>query len=208
MTSESELIPTRESLLSRLKDWGDQESWRGFFETYWKLIYSTALKAGLTEAEAQDAVQETMISVFKSMPGFRYDPDKGSFKTWLLRLTGWRIADQLRKRQAQVRSPKRERDTSTRTATIDRVPDPESPQLDMLWEREWEKNLMEAAVARVKRKVDSKQYQIFDLHVTKQWPVARVSQAMKVSRGQVYLCKYRIGRMIRKEVEALRLKPI
>jgi len=31
-------IPTRSSLLGRLKDWEDQESWRDFFETYWRLI--------------------------------------------------------------------------------------------------------------------------------------------------------------------------
>src|SRR5688572_618544 len=35
-----EFIPTRQSLLSRLRDWDDRESWNDFFETYWKLIYS------------------------------------------------------------------------------------------------------------------------------------------------------------------------
>src|SRR5579884_3179208 len=89
-----ELIPTRQSLLSRLKDWDDNESWRVFFDTYWRLIYNAAMKAGLTDAEAQDAVQETVISVMKSISSFKYDPAKGSFKTWLLRLTQWRILDQ------------------------------------------------------------------------------------------------------------------
>jgi hypothetical protein len=37
-----ELIPTRQSLLGRLKDWADSESWRDFFDTYWKLIYGVA----------------------------------------------------------------------------------------------------------------------------------------------------------------------
>ncbi len=54
----NEFIPTRDSLLSRLKDWNDRDSWKEFFETYWKLIYRTALQAGLNEAEAQDVVQE------------------------------------------------------------------------------------------------------------------------------------------------------
>src|SRR5262245_61835089 len=30
-----DLIPTRESLLSRIKDWDDRESWQDFFDTYW-----------------------------------------------------------------------------------------------------------------------------------------------------------------------------
>src|SRR5271154_3734366 len=99
MNDCSEFIPTRQSLLSRLKDWNDQESWRVFFDTYWKLIYNAAIKAGLTDAEAQDTVQETVISVMKSMPDFQYDAKKGSFKGWLLSLTKWRITDQFRKRQ-------------------------------------------------------------------------------------------------------------
>src|SRR5882757_9651668 len=102
MNVASELIPTRQSLLSRLKDWSDQESWRVFFETYWKLIYNAAIKAGLTDSEAQDVVQETVISVMKTMPRFQYDPQKGSFKAWLLRLASWRVVDQFRRRHRGV----------------------------------------------------------------------------------------------------------
>ncbi len=58
-----EFLPTRRSLLNRLKDWGDQESWQEFFELYSRLIHSVALKAGLTKAEAQEVLQETVITV-------------------------------------------------------------------------------------------------------------------------------------------------
>ena len=93
-----ELIPTRQSLLSRLKDCDDQEAWRVFFDTYWKLIYNAAIRAKLSEAEAQDVVQETVIAIARKIPEFVYDPSKGSFKTWLMRQTAWRIAGQIRKR--------------------------------------------------------------------------------------------------------------
>src|SRR5580658_10178103 len=53
-------IPTRRSLLSRLKNWNDNESWKTFFDTYWRLIYNTAVRAGLNDAEAQDVVQDTI----------------------------------------------------------------------------------------------------------------------------------------------------
>jgi RNA polymerase sigma-70 factor (ECF subfamily) len=122
-------------LLSRLKDWNDQEGWKVFFDTYWRLIYHTAVKAGLTDAEAQDAVQETVISVMKSMPTFEYDSQNGSFKSWLLRLTSWRITDQLRKRQRGIEAPKREPRTSTRTATVERVADPAGLRLEAFGRR-------------------------------------------------------------------------
>src|SRR2546423_141508 len=92
-----DLIPTRQSLLSRLKDWEDRESWQDFFDTYWRLIYGVARKAGLSDAEAHDIVQETVISVSRKIEGFRYDPKVCSFKSWMLQLTRWRIINQFKR---------------------------------------------------------------------------------------------------------------
>jgi DNA-directed RNA polymerase specialized sigma24 family protein len=72
--SEPDSIATRQSLLARLKDVEDQESWRDFFETYWEPIYRVALKHGLNDADAQELVQETVISVARKIEGFVYDP--------------------------------------------------------------------------------------------------------------------------------------
>src|SRR5262245_48844781 len=70
----------RYRLLSRLQDWDDQEVWRDFFETYWRLIYSTGLRSGLTDQEAQDVVQETVISIAKYAGKSTRDRSAGSFK--------------------------------------------------------------------------------------------------------------------------------
>lgn len=201
-------IATRESLLSRLKDSEDHDSWRTFFDTYSRLIYNTALKAGLTPAEGQDAVQETIISVMKSMPKFQYDPAKGSFKAWLMQLTSWRINDQFRKRRHDAGRVHRSDSSPTATDTINRVADPGTQQLEAIWDEEWETNLWDAAVQRVKNAVHPKQYQIFDLYVLQQQGVWDVSRALKVNPGQVYLAKHRVGSLIKKEIERLRQKLI
>ncbi|MGA2863283.1 MAG: sigma-70 family RNA polymerase sigma factor [Verrucomicrobiota bacterium] len=203
----NEFIPTRQSLLSRLKDWDDHESWKVFFDTYWRLIYNAALKAGLSDAEAQDVVQETLISVSRSMPNFHYDPRRGSFKTWLMRLTGWRIKRQLEKRaplkRSMNQSANRGSRTSTGTGTLEKIPDPAEPALEALWDEEWERNLMAAALERVKKRVDPKQYQIFDYCVLKTLPVSRVVRALNVNRGRVYLAKHRISKLIKQEITRL-----
>src|SRR5258708_28438322 len=95
-------IPTRHSLLDGLKNWGDQTSWQDFFDTYWRLIYNVAVKAGLTDTEAQEVVQETVIAVARKIPEFKADPAHGSFSAWLMHTTRWRIADQFRKRIGQA----------------------------------------------------------------------------------------------------------
>jgi DNA-directed RNA polymerase specialized sigma24 family protein len=71
MDPPDELIPTRWTLLSRLKDAADADSWQEFFDTYWRLIYGVARKAGLTEVEAQEVVQEVVIGVARKLPEFR-----------------------------------------------------------------------------------------------------------------------------------------
>src|SRR5712691_10928176 len=148
-----ESIPTRASLLERLKDLGDQTSWNEFYQTYRELIYSVARKAGLNEIEADEVVQETLISVAKKMPGFTYDPSKDSFKGWLLTVTRWRIWDQLERRARGAKedrpgSPCANDEQRTRTATIERVPDPAGFDLTAAWDEEWEKHLLQTALAR------------------------------------------------------------
>ncbi len=51
-----DLIPTRASLLYRMRDWGDQKSWCDFYDTYWRLILKVALNSGLSQPEAEDVV--------------------------------------------------------------------------------------------------------------------------------------------------------
>src|SRR5882757_2642892 len=132
-------LATRRSLVDRLGHWEDQARWQEFFETYWKLIYSVARKSGLNDAEAQDVVQETVITVAKKIGKLRYDPAAGSFKGWLLHITRWRIADQFRKRQPG-QSQRGVRSDNRSTATIERVPDSNAVDLDALWEKEWQTN--------------------------------------------------------------------
>src|SRR5215813_1730611 len=199
-----ELIPTRQSLLSRLKNWDDQESWRVFFDTYWKLIYHVAVKAGLTEAEAQDVVQETVIGVLKQMPGFEYRRENGSFKSYLLNQTRWRISDQFRKRRANPILEPPASPTSTGEAPGANIPDPASLAWQETWDDDWEQNLIQAAIQRVKLRVNAKAYQMFDLHVFKEWPIARVAQAFHVNRARVHLAKHRVGRLLKEEVNRLR----
>ena len=197
-------LATRRSLLSRLKESNAEESWRQFFDTYWRLIYATALNAGLTDWEAQEVVQETVLTVVRKIKSFHYDPAVGSFKGWLLTIVRWRIADQFRKRQQHIQPPRARRGTETQsTATVERVADPRGIDLDAIWEEEWHRTMFAAALARVKRQANARHYQMFDLHAVKHWPVQKVAQTLGVRVGQVRLAKHRITALMRREVARL-----
>jgi RNA polymerase sigma-70 factor (ECF subfamily) len=196
------LLATRRSLVDRLANWDDQRRWQEFFDTYWKLIYSAARQSGLTDAEAQEVVQEAVITVAKKIGKLKYDPAVGSFKGWLLQITRWRIADQFRKRRpGETKRPAMLDDRAT--ATIERVADSHVVDLDAVWEREWQENLFEAAIVRVKKRVDPKQFQIFDCYVRKEWPAQKVAEQLRVSVGRVYLARHRVSALLKKEIKKL-----
>src|SRR5262245_15316120 len=200
---KDEFIPTRASLLGRLRNWQDQTSWQEFFDTYWKLIYGVARKAELTDAEAQDVVQEMMTSVAKHMPNFKYDPAIGSFKAWLLIKTRWCIIDQLRKRRRLAVHRPLSSEAATGTDTVAGIADPGAKSIDQIYELEFEKQLLEAAIRNVKQRLDPQKYQIFDFYVNKEWKPEKVAQKFGVSVDHVYLAKHRVTEMIKEEVKRL-----
>lgn len=203
-----ELLPTRHSLIERLKDWEDQTSWREFFDTYWKFIYSMGIRSGLSDQEAEDVVQETVTSIAKKMPEFQYDPERCSFKGWLMHVTRLRIMDQLRRRSPHSQAGLRDRD-SRQTPTVERVADPAADRaFEGGWEEEWERNLVDAAMERVKLRVKSEHYQIFYLSAVKGLSTKEVARSLQISAGRVYLIRHRLAKEVKREIERIRQKPL
>ena len=195
-------IATRHSLLNRLKDWGDQTSWQEFFDTYAQLIYNVACKAGLSDVEAQEVVQETIIAVARKIGEFKADRAHGSFGAWLMQLTRWRITDQLRKRRAFDASGSAPRDRS-HTPTTARIPDPAGFELEKVWEEEWQNNLINAALERVQRQTSAKHYQIFYLYVIRGIAVEKVAASTGVKPADVYLIKHRLTPLFEQAAKAV-----
>jgi RNA polymerase sigma-70 factor (ECF subfamily) len=206
LAKDNEFIPTRTSLLKRLKNWDDQESWKEFFDTYWKMLYSVARRSGLHEAEAEDLVQETIVAVAKKMPEFHYDPAIGSFKSWLMLIIRRRIIDHFRKRgrEAQRRQVPTDSPTSEGgTGVMERIPDPDGNHIDRIYEEEWEQHLFHIALDRVKNIADYEEFQVFDCYALKGWPPEQVAKTLNVTISFVYNAKYRLTKLIKEEVRRL-----
>ena len=178
MTSLAEdPIPTRYTLLSRLEDRDDQDSWKDFFDTYWRLIYS--------------------------FQKFKRDRTLGSFKGWLRNIIRWRIADQLRKRTRASWGDASQTRADLPPPDMAEIPDPAGGDPESAWEEEWQAHLLKAALETIKHTVKEEHYQIFDLNVLQQWPARNVARALGVNVGLVYLVKYRLSALLKKEIRRL-----
>lgn len=196
---------TRKSLIERLNNWEDQKTWNEFYQTYWRLIYSVATKAGLTRDEAFDVIQETIIAIARQVQKGQYDPRAGSFKAWLLQMTRWRILDvfRARKRQPSLADQGNADSEDTTNLTMERLTQDKDNLLESIWDKEWRDNITSAALERVKAKVSPRQFQIFDCYVMKGWGVKKTAEALGINAAQVYLAKHRVGNLVKKEVQGL-----
>jgi RNA polymerase sigma-70 factor (ECF subfamily) len=195
-----ELIPTRASLLGRLKNSKDQSSWQEFFDTYSGLIYGVARKGGLNDAQAKDVLEATIASVADHMPSFKYDPKIGSFKAWLRNLTRLQIVSLTLKGRPGAGGTNKGMTSA----------EAESPArtVDQVWEAEWKSNLFKAAVANVKQRLDPKKYQIYDLQVNKGLAAEKLAVLLGLSVGEICEAKRDIEEMIQAEVRRLEEKMI
>ena len=92
------------------------------------------------------------------------------------------------------------------TAEMEQLPDPAGVDLEAIWDQEWERNLLDTAMARVKQQVNPKQFQMFNFYVLKEWPVGEVAKALGVTVAQVYLAKHRVSGLVKKELKQLQTK--
>jgi len=205
MTAISETdLKTRRSLLSRLRDLDDRDSWRAFFDLYWRMLYNVARRAGLGEADAQDVVQETVVAVARQMPEFRYDRSRGTFKHWLFRIVRRRVADHLRRVYRQP--PKGELTFDPIAEDDESAPveaDGNAGQFGAAWEQEWEQAVFDAAVTRVREQANPKHFQVFDYCVRQGWPASKVGATLGLNAAQVYLARHRVSQAVKSAARAI-----
>jgi RNA polymerase sigma factor (sigma-70 family) len=184
-------LPTRESLLSRLKDVSEERSWREFFETYWKLIYNTARRSGLTASEAEEVVQQTMIKVARSIGNFQYNRARGSFKAWLMAVTYSRIA--------QFRSKTQRNGVE---CELDSEIDVDQ-RFESRWDEEWRQNALTEALRRVKDRINPRTFQVYSFCVLQEKGARKTAKVLRMSVPAVYMVSYKVNKLIAREIKKL-----
>ena len=199
-------LRTRATLLKRVRKWDDRASWAEFHELYRRLVYGLARRSGLAHADAEDVAQDVFKRVAETIHKFESDPERGTFRGWLMNLTRWRIANKYAKMPKLERGAARRHDDTggPRTSTIERVPDGGNP--DAEWEKEWRRHLLAAACERLARRVSARHYQVFDLYLRQRRPVPEVVRETGMTASSIYVICHRLTQQLRTEVEKLQLE--
>lgn len=193
MLKPREFPETRPSLLQALR--GDQpreSAWRDFFERYAPAIYRVARLRGLDEADADDIVQQVMITLTEHLTEFRYDRDRGQFRHWVRKIVENRIVDLRRKRQLPG-------DTGLDEHTDD------GPGPDEVWEREWRMQDILYCLDEVAKDLSLRRVEAFWLYVVEGVPAAEVAERLDMTIGHVYVTRTQVLNRIRARMDQLGL---
>jgi RNA polymerase sigma factor (sigma-70 family) len=98
MNDDISSLHTRPSLLVRIRDRQDVESWRTFVELYTPPVLRYCRMRGLQDADAADVTQEVLAQVARSMHSFGYQPERGRFRDWLGTITRRMVSRHLTKK--------------------------------------------------------------------------------------------------------------
>jgi len=202
--AKTDTLPTRISLIDRLRNPEDNRSWAEFVSRYQERVVNVARGRGLAEHHARDVAQEVFKRVAVSIVNYKPTPVAGSFRSWLFKLTRWRAADEIRSlgpfHSKSVSNTSAHSDScgGDRTATIERIPAPSEAQ-DAI-EIESRQFLVEKLLERVERHLTSKQLQIFQMVVLDEVPVAKVAEFYQMTPTAVYTLKHRTMEKLRREI--------
>jgi RNA polymerase sigma-70 factor (ECF subfamily) len=188
---------TRISLLGRLrKDPSDQAAWSELVTHYGGKIHAWCLRWGLQEADSQDVTQDVLLKLAKAMRDFTYDPTR-SFRAWLKTLTNHALSDFL---ESRPRSPQGSGDSQM----LDLLHSVEA-RADLLQrlEAEFDRELLEVAMTRVRLRVEPQTWEAFRLTAIEGFSGAEAADRIPMQVAQVFVAKRRVQKMLQEEIAKL-----
>lgn len=196
VSTESPAPETRLSLLVRIRSADDCEAWLEFVDLYTPVIFRTARCLGLQPADADDVVQQVLISVARSLQQRPHDPQRAKFRTWLGRVTRNATINALTRAK-----PDRGSGDSAQLRRLAMFPAAEVAEAILV--RETEREIFFRAAAEVQREFASDTWQAFWLTAIEGREIEQVASELEKLVGSVYASRSRVMRRLRQVVQSL-----
>ncbi|MCC9600127.1 sigma-70 family RNA polymerase sigma factor [Stieleria sp. JC731] len=182
---------TRPSLIVRLPDHGDQAAWWAFVEIYEPFLRHFSRRRGVPESHVNDAVQQILIAIAKSVEGFQDDGKAASFRRWL----GTVARHEVIKYMTKMRRHGVPAGGTETLRSLESIAD----QSELSYQYEHE--LIVWAASKVRGEFSESSWQAFWQTVICQRSVDAVAREFDLSRGAIYMARARILKRIRAQIE-------
>ena len=184
---------TNTVLLEGLRSAGNDTIWAQFVDRYRPMIVKYAQRLGLNESDAQDAAQHALIAFCTAYQDGKYDREQGRLRVWLFGIARNQIRNLARKRrrrgEVQVGSDGSQTDFF---AQLD-----DENHMENLWEQEWRNAVFRQCLEEVRREVEPRSVEAFELFAWKGWSAQKVAEHLDMTPNAVFIAKHRIMKRIR-----------
>ena len=182
---------TRSSVLRAVADTENEAAWNRLFNLYAGFVFSIARRKGLNDADADDMVQTVFTDLARNQPTFKYDCEKGRFRSYLTGLVNWRVMDRLKtlKRDAELKADFWEYARSA------------AGEGDDFAEREWQAAATEEALRRMKSDVRPEHYAAFVASAIEGQDTEAVTKLYGISSDNLYQIRKRLTAKLREKVD-------
>jgi RNA polymerase sigma factor (sigma-70 family) len=193
MNEDASSMHTRPSLLVRIRDPQDAESWRSFVELYTPPVLRYCRLRGLQDADAADVTQEVMAQVARSMRSFRYSPDRGRFRDWLGTITRRKVNRHLTKKNLGTAGMGGQNSPES-------IESPRAIEADAQWSAEFNAQILRAALDRVRLLFGAGTWNAFASVWLEDRTAADTASSLGVSLEAVYVAKSKVLKRLEQEV--------
>jgi RNA polymerase sigma factor (sigma-70 family) len=192
---------TRASLLVRLRDPRDDVAWARFVDIYGPLVYDYGRRHGLQDADAADLTQEVLRAVARSAGQFRYEPARGSFRSWLFTVARTKRINLGARESRQPRG----RGGSDVIRQMDQVTGRDAAEAEAAeWERAFEQRLLDWAAGIIRAELKDSTWQAFCRTAFERQGAQQVAADLGLTVGAVYAAKSRVLARLREVVRQAR----
>jgi RNA polymerase sigma factor (sigma-70 family) len=191
---------TSASLLFRLRaEPADGTAWQDFVVRYRPRIYAHCLAFSLQPADAEDVTQDVLLRLVAKLPEFRYDAAM-SFRAWLKTVTRNILSDYLGDRRRQQGSG-----DSAVVRLLENLEGREGLALQL--EAEFDRELLDEALKRVRQSVPAQQWEAFRLTALDGLSGSEAGERLGMLVATVYTAKSKVQHLVRDEVRRLDNQP-
>jgi RNA polymerase sigma-70 factor (ECF subfamily) len=187
---------TSHTLLERVR-LSDAEAWRRFVEVYAPLVTHWCRRAGLNSDDAADVLQETFRAVARGIAGFSHERSSGTFRGWLRTIVTNKLRDWARSRRGQPHAA----GGNDALRALTEIPDPLSVETD---DEATEQGIVfRGTLELIRAEFNDLTWQAFWRVAVDDIAPVDVAAALGISVANVYQCKSRVLRRLRKEMKGL-----
>ena len=186
---------TRSSVIRAVANTENEAAGQRFFDLYAGFVFSIARSKGLNDTDADDIVQMVFSDLARNLPSFKYDREKGRFRSYLAALVKWRVIDRLK----AVR-----RDADLKADFMEEAKSAATTEDEDFEEREWQSAAMEETLRRIKPEVRPEHYAAFVASAVEGQDTDVVTKLYGISRDSLYQIRKRLTVKLREKLAEVR----